>query len=61
MDVKACDRCGKIYPFNKTVDIYDYTIINNRQCEVLDLCDKCAKELESFIHCGRPTTAVERG
>lgn len=48
MDVKACDRCGEIYPIN--VDIfYDYTVIKN-QTRIMDLCVNCIRELDTFMH-----------
>lgn len=65
MDAKVCDRCFETYPVN--VDIfYDYTILKNagpfdgRKARHMDLCDKCAKALDEFMHTVRPIGSVGR-
>lgn len=64
MDVKGCDRCGEFYMFDPDI-IFDYNItkttmrFEGRRDKVLDLCNKCAKELNAFMHPEKLTSSVK--
>ena len=62
MDIKSCDRCGKIYSYNNNNSFVPNGIVG---CNVVkryylamdasdltmpyDLCDKCCEELFEFL------------
>ena len=70
MNVKKCDRCGKIYEDNKVKiapgnkgSVITGVVLTNKYDEKLlsdDLCDECIIELLAFLH-GESKESEENG
>lgn len=46
-----CDRCGQFYIANDYIDSYKPFYINNIiKCRMLDLCEECHNELQSWMN-----------